>query len=65
MLKKYELVNLIIGAFEELDGIIEDGRLYEAKTEFDDDGNLLLIFNEDSLSADSNPDRYRIKIEYY
>lgn len=65
MLKKYEVENLIIGAFEELDGLVDDdGRLYEATTEFDDDRNLILIFNEDSLNKDNNkPDRYKIKIE--
>lgn len=63
MIKKYEIENLIIGAFTELDGIVEDGRLYEAITEFDDDRNLILIFNEDSLNKDNKPDRYKIKIE--
>ena len=64
MLKKYEVESLIIGAFDELDGMVDDdGRLFEAKTEFDEDRNLILIFNEDSLS-DNKPDKYRIKIEY-
>ena len=70
MLKKYEVENKIIEAFEEWDGMTsdkpdEDGyyTIFESKVIEDSNGDLILSFKEDFFS-DDKPDKYRIKIEY-
>ena len=71
MLKKYEVTTIIADALEELDNVwtplAEDsGRhtLSEAKVEEDENHDLIFTFKEDSFS-DEQPDKYRIKIEYF
>lgn len=71
MLAKWEVKEIITQAFEELDGMLskpdyETGKcdVCEAKVVEDDNGDLIFTFKEDCLSSDE-PDKYRIKIEYY
>lgn len=69
MLKKYEIETMIINAFEDLDGKLskpdcETGKctLFEATSEFDENGDIILTFKEDFLD-DRYVDKYRVHIE--
>ena len=70
MLAKWEVMEIITQAFEELYGMLskpdyETGKcdVCEAKVVEDDNGDLIFTFKEDCLSSDKT-DKYRIKIEY-